>query len=107
MKPALLFTVELAFQIKNRGCVLAPGPNANWAGPPVRVGSPILLRMPDGGEIRSHIRGLEHLNYGSRRPEKLTLPILLPAPITKEQVPPGTEVHLLQPDVGDESNGDA
>ena len=29
------------------------------------------------------------------RPEKITVPVLLPNDITKEQVPPGTEVFLL------------
>jgi hypothetical protein len=94
MEEPLLFVVDAAFQISNRGCVLVPGLSAEPGGPTVRVGSPIRLLLPEGKVINTAIRGIEMLNYGSRRPEKITLPILLPPDISKEQVPVGTKVLL-------------
>jgi len=94
MEEPLLFVVELAFQISNRGCVLVPGLSTEPGAPHVRVGSEIRLVTPGGQSINTHVRGIEMLNYGSRRPEKITAPILLPPTISKEQVPVGTQVFL-------------
>ncbi len=94
MEEALLFIVEAAFQLSKRGCVLAPGLSSQPDLPVIRVGSPIRLVQPGGQVLDTHICGIEMLNYGSRRPEKITFPILLPAGITKEQVPAGTKVFL-------------
>lgn len=94
MELTLLFIVEDAFQITDRGCVLVPGPSAGPGGPTVRVGDPIRLVKPDGEVIDTEIRGIEML--GRRpRPKVITAPILLPLDITKEQVPVGTRVLSL------------
>lgn len=94
MEPILLFTVELAFQITGRGCVLAPGPSVEVGAQTVRIGDRIRLRRPDGDCIDTVIRGLEML--GRRpRPQVITAPILLPKDFTKADVPEGTEVWLL------------
>lgn len=94
MKPLLLFTVQDAFQITGRGCVLVPGPSAEPGAQAVQVGDRIRLRKPDGHSVETVIRGLEML--GRRpRPEIITAPILLPREFTKEDVPKGTEVWLL------------
>jgi hypothetical protein len=103
MEDPLLFTVELAFQISNRGCVLVPGLATEPGGPVIKVGSQIRLVTPEGELIDTYIRGIEMLNYGSRRPEKITAPILLPPSITKECVPPGTKVFLR---IGGNANTD-
>lgn len=94
MEDQFLFVVEHAFQISGRGCVLAPGLSTEAGAPTVRVGSQIRLVTPEGGSLHVRVRGIEMLNYGSRRPEKITLPILVSAGITKHQVPPGTKVFL-------------
>ncbi|RZI57923.1 MAG: hypothetical protein EOP37_18420 [Rubrivivax sp.] len=92
----LLFVVEHAFQITGRGCVLAPGPAAANGGPVVKVGSAIRLEFGDGSVRDTHVKGIEMLNYGSRpRPAVLTVPILLPNDLKKDDVPPGTRVFLL------------
>ena len=91
----LLFVVEDAFQIADRGCVLVPGPVAEVGGPEVRVGDPIRLVKPDGQTIDTKIQGLEMI--GRRPPPKvITAPILLPSGITKDQVPKGTHVLSLR-----------
>jgi len=94
MEPILLFIVEDAFQIRDRGCVLVPGPSAEPGAQNVRIGDRIRLLKPDGESIDTVIRGLEMLNRGPR-PPVITVPILLPKNITKTAVPKGTKVMLL------------
>ncbi len=94
MEPILLFTVELAFEIKGRGCVLVPGP-AETAVQTMRIGDAIRLLTPDGRAIDTQIRGIEMLSRHPR-PQVITFPILLPKDVTKEQVPIGTRVMYLQ-----------
>jgi hypothetical protein len=94
MEPMLLFTVEDVFQLSGRGCVLVPGPIAEVGGPEVRVGDPIRLVKPDGSHVDTFIRGIEMI--GRRPPPKvLTAPILLPAELSKADVPVGTKVLTL------------
>ena len=95
MEPVLLFTVEDAFQLSGRGCVLVPGPIAEAGGPEVRVGDPIRLAKPDGSHVDTVIHGVEMI--GRRPPPKvLTAPILLPAELSKADVPVGTKVLALR-----------
>jgi hypothetical protein len=89
-----LFTVADRFQIRGRGCVLVPGPSTEVGSPVIRVGDAIQLCTPDGRTIDTHIRGIEMINY-LRKPEKITAPILLPANLSKDDVPVGTEVLLM------------
>jgi len=92
----LLFTVEQAFQISGRGCVLAPGIAPAPGLPTVRVGDPIRLVKPNGESIETRVHGVEMLNYGARpRPTTIHTPISVPHPITKEDVPPGTQVFYV------------
>jgi hypothetical protein len=93
--PVLLFIVEDAFRIRDRGCVLVPGPSAEQGAPLVRIGDLVRLLKPDGESIVTEIRGLEMIRRRIR-PEVITVPILLPSDITKEQVPKGTKVLLLR-----------
>ncbi|MCD6673764.1 MAG: hypothetical protein LT106_13020 [Burkholderiaceae bacterium] len=95
MQTTLLFTVADAFQIKGRGCVLAPGPSAEPGTTPIHIGDAIRLIFPDGGSVDTQIRGLEMINF-RKRPEVITVPILLPSDLKKDDVPPGTQVYLLR-----------
>ena len=96
MAMKLLFVVEHAFQITGRGCVLEPGPAAATGGPAVKVGSAIRLELGDGSVRDTYVKGIEMLNYRLRpRLAVLTVPILLPNDLKKEDVPPGTRVFLL------------
>lgn len=62
----------------------------------MKVGSAIRLELDDGTVRDTYVKGIEMLNYGSRpRPTVLTVPILLPNDLKKDDVPPGTRVFLL------------
>jgi hypothetical protein len=51
--------------------------------------------MPGGTELDTTVRGIEHIRY-AKMPEKITFPFLLPETITKDDIPVGTEVLLLE-----------
>jgi len=89
-----LFTVAECFHITGRGCVLVPGLSTEPGAPAIGRNSRIRLRTPSGVEIDSFIKEIEMITY-RKRPEKITVPVLLPNDISKEQVPAGTEVFLL------------
>ncbi len=93
-----LFTVTDTFVIRNRGIVLAPGFLATAHEQPFRIqiGDPIELHRPDGSQLVSRIQGIELINAPINvilDPQR-RLPILLPADLTEQDVPPGTEVWL-------------
>jgi len=90
-----LFTVADRFQIENLGCVLAPGLSTEPGSPSLRIGARIRLRTPEGREIDTSIRDLPMISY-RKMPEKITVPVLLPNDLTKDDVPIGTEVLLLE-----------
>lgn len=94
MDPVLLFTVEDAFQITGRGCVLVPGPLAEAGIQAIRIGDRLCLRKPDGDSFDTVIAGVEMIARRPR-PKRITTPILLPSDVTKGDVPIGTEVWLL------------
>lgn len=80
----------MSFSIEGRGCVIVPGvPYPSSTVPVIRRGASITLRRPDGTEIPTSIRELEMIN---RRPPVPFIPALLPSPLTKVEVPIGTEV---------------
>lgn len=94
MNPVLLFTVEYAFQITGRGCVLVPGPSAEEGSQPIQIGNRVCLRKPDGISFDTVIAGVEMIGHRPR-PKVITAPILLPKEVMKDDVPIGTEVWLL------------
>jgi hypothetical protein len=51
--------------------------------------------MPGGTQLDTTVRGIEHIRY-AKKPEKISFPVLLPEEITKDHVPVGTEVLLLE-----------
>ncbi len=73
---------------------MVPGLSTEPGAPAIGRNSKIRLRTPGGAEIDTFIKEIEMISYRTR-PEKITVPVLLPNDITKEQVPPGTEVFLL------------
>ena len=88
-----LSKVEDTFTITGRGCVVvpvAPRPDCDFR---LRPRSPIQLRRPDGRILDTYIAALEMVCG----PEvKGRMAFLLPAEITKQDVPKGTEIWLLQ-----------
>jgi hypothetical protein len=90
-----LFTVTDRFQIEGRGCVLIPGVSCEPGDPVVRLGDRIRLRMPGGSDLDTTVRGIESIRY-AKMPEKIAFPVLLPEVITKDDIPVGTEVLLLE-----------
>jgi hypothetical protein len=90
-----LFTVVDRFQIEGRGCVLVPGLPCEPGDPIVKCGARIRLRTPVDGEFDTYVKGIEMISY-RRKPEKIAAPILLPQELTKDDVPLGTEVLLLE-----------
>jgi translation elongation factor EF-Tu-like GTPase len=98
MDEVLLFTVEEAFQISGRGCVLVPGIPEEHESLDVHVGDVVRLVKPDGEAIETKIRGVEMINYGTRpRPTVISVPILVGGEVTKQDVPRGTRVFLVKP----------
>ena len=84
---ALLFIVRETFQLERRGLILATDVKQEQTG--VRMGDSIELRRPDGSSLITTITGIERaIPYDPNR----TLAVLLPADISKADVPIGTEV---------------
>lgn len=81
-----LFTVSDTFTIRGRGLVPVPGfvPVGEER---FRVGDPLLLKRPDGSEVRTAIGGLELLDPNPNRDV-----VVLLKELTKDDVPIGTEV---------------
>jgi hypothetical protein len=90
-----LFTVADRFQIEGRGCVLVPGLSCEPGAPNINRGARIRLRTPSGREFDTFIKDIEMITY-RKVPEKITAPICLPRDITKDDVPVGTDVLLLE-----------
>jgi hypothetical protein len=90
-----LFTVTDRFQIEGRGCVLVPGVSCEPGDVVLCRGHRIRLHIPGGTHVDTTVRGIEHIR-NIKKPEKVTYPVLLPEDITKDDVPVGTEVLLLE-----------
>lgn len=88
-----LSTIEYVFEIDGRGCVIAPA-FAKFIPPHIKLRrhDSISLKCPDGTTIETHIHELEHLDG----PNLSCVAIVLPAAITKADVPIGTEIWLPQ-----------
>ncbi len=82
-----VFRIDDVFQISGRGCVVTPG-IAKSRDLRLKVGDPLLLKCPDGSELRTVLRGIE---IGGS-PNHPGIPILLGSELTKDQIPVGTEV---------------
>jgi hypothetical protein len=80
-----LFIVEDTFFITGHGLVPVPG-IVPIDGERFRVGDPLLLKRPDGSELRTTIGGLEILS-----PNPTNQVVVVLKGLTKEDVPVGTE----------------
>ena len=82
--------IEDVFESAGRGCVITPGipKDAKFN---IKIGDPISLKLEDGSEIRTTVRGIE-IGGGLSQPG---IPLLLPADMSKEQIPIGTELWTL------------
>lgn len=90
-----LFTVTERFQIENLGCVLVPGLSTEPESPGLRFGARIRLQTPEGREIDTFIRDLPMISR-RKMPDTITAPVLLAGNLTKDDVPIGTKVFLLE-----------
>jgi len=81
------YTIAEAFQIKDRGLVLISGPHCEPQAK-LLIGCEIEIRQLDGKIIRTTVRGIE---MASPNPHRY-FAIMVPAEISKEDVPPGAEV---------------
>jgi hypothetical protein len=83
--------VENSFQIAGRGCVLVPAPSP-LPDFRLRAEDPIRLQYPDGRTLETRIASIEMLSGPGA---KGRLAFLLPEPITKSDIPSGTEIWLV------------
>jgi hypothetical protein len=83
-------TVEDSFQITGRGCVIVPSKPRSPKFQ-LRAKDRIQLRYPDGRIIETYIAAIEMV-CGPKVKDRLAF--LLPQPITKSDVPSGTEIWL-------------
>jgi len=99
MAGTLLYEIEEALSISGRGCVLMPGmPEA--ANVPLQQGNRVKLVPPVGSPFESQIHSLDAVhNRNSIQPEIRVL-VVLPESVSKQAVPPGTKLFLLEPHVG-------
>jgi len=90
---SLIFKVGDVFTIKGRGLVLCPPDRGEaYEGPTIRRGSRIELRMPRRPPLRTEVSGL------ALRADGFDILIRAPEGFSKEDVPLGTEVWLMDED---------
>ena len=83
-------TVETSFEVSGRGCVIVPGSsNVDFR---IRAGSPVQLRTPAGRVLDTCIGAVEF----AKTTNGTRLAIMLPPPLTRLDVPEGTEIWLVQ-----------
>ena len=86
-----LCTVEDAFCVSGRGCVLIPTGVRASLGFSLRAKDSIQLRTPDGRVLNTYVAGIEML-CGPAVKDRMAF--LLPKDVTKQEVPKGTEIWL-------------
>jgi hypothetical protein len=88
-----LSKVEDAFQISERGCVIVPAIPRAKVEFLLHAQDLIQLRNPDGRILDTYIVGIEMV-CGPKARDRMAF--LLPADITKRDVPRGTEIWLTR-----------
>jgi hypothetical protein len=86
-----ILTIEEAFQISGRGCLLTPGLPASTKFP-LGPGTTVRLVRPDGGAFDSVIKGLDALHNRRNDEPEVRFSITLPESVSPTEVPPGTAV---------------
>lgn len=94
MTPTFLYTIEEAFDISGRGCVLAPG-ISEAATVPVRLGDPVLLLPPSGASFESVVHSLDAIHNRRTDSPEIRILVVLPKSVNKQDVPSGTQLFLL------------
>ena len=91
MSRLLILTVDEAFQITGRGCVLTPGlPSSTKL--KLAAGSTVRLVRPDGESFDSVIQGLDAIHNRNVAEPEIRFFITLPASVLPTEVPSGTAV---------------
>ena len=96
-EPEFMFKVEDTFTISGRGVCLI-GLRYTQLGR-LGKGDAVELKRPDGTCIRSEVAGVEwRATYAEPRPpmEERRFPVLLSPPLSKADIPIGTEVWLVE-----------
>jgi len=90
-----LFTVKDTFQIEGKGLILAHGlPGSSTI--QVTKGDALLLRKPDLTTLDTNIKEIAMIRYlPDVKPEDKATPIMINKGITKDEIPIGTEVFLI------------
>ncbi len=91
----LLSVVEAVFSIEGRGVVVLPGTPSN-SDTPLRIGSTLVLKRPDGSETNAVIAAIETLRGSNPHPIRASRDrgILLGPEVRKDDVPVGTELYV-------------
>ena len=88
-----LFTVDEVSLIEGRGTVVCGFKIEQYGR--FRKGDEVVLRRPNGSTIKTKIAGVEYppsITWLEKRPENPSYGILVEPPITRDDVPIGTEV---------------
>ena len=88
----LICTIEDVFYITDRGCVVVPGIPYDFS-TPVGIGAQLLIETPSGEHVRTTIVGVEMINRGKLMSHA---PFSVPSNITKNQLPVGSNVFLVE-----------
>lgn len=94
MPPTLLYIIDEAFQISGRGCVLAPG-ISEATSIQVKKGDLVKLVQPSGKTFDSVIHSLDAIHNRSTDKPEIRILVVLPKSVTKQDVPPGTQLIWL------------
>lgn len=84
-------TIDAVFEIDGRGCVIVPGIPRD-SDPRVQIGDHVYI-LTDDGCIDTVIRGIEMIHA---KPRLSGFPILLPKTITKDDVPIGSTLNIVE-----------
>jgi len=88
----LICTIEDVFYITDRGCVVVPGIPYDFP-TPVGIGAQLLIETPSGEHVRTTLAGVEMINRGKPMNHA---PFSVPSNITKNQLPVGSNVFLVE-----------
>jgi hypothetical protein len=95
--PEFIFKVEDTFTIPGRG-ICAVGLKLTQLGG-LRPGDRIELRRPDATVLSSVVMAVEWRQIYAESPppiDEQRFPVLLPPPLSQSDVPPGTQVSLVE-----------
>jgi hypothetical protein len=99
MAETLLYEIEEALSISGRGCVLMPG-MLEVENVTLKQGNRVKLVPPVGSPFESRIHSLDAIHNRSSTQPEIRVLVVLPASVSKQAVPSGTKLLLLEPHVG-------